>query len=1083
MNKDFVHLHVHSNFSVQDGLCPPEKIVRAAYNAGFRAIALTDHGNMGGHHQFVKACYEFGIKPILGIEGYLCKDAYDQNPVVVEEGGHAKRRRPKYNHIVLLAKDDEGYNNLLNLMKISCQENIFYYEPRFDWNILSQHSRGLICLSSCLAGELAKTALEDEQKTKEIIYRYKELFRDDFYIELQDHSIPEEKEIYNVLYRLAKETNTPVVVTNDVHYVEKSDAAGHSIVVFMRYKREEELFNDEELKGLQTAYKTPEFYLKSPEEMASVFSHIPEAIHNTMEICEKCSFQYVANRPIVWPEFKIDNIETIESWRKKKCPELNIKQAFLVRESFLGLKRLGLMDNNVYVDRLKHELNSIFDLGYEDYFLVQWKIAQFARERAILTGAGRGSGSGSLVLYCLGVTKIDPVKYGLIFERFLNPGRGPLYDHNLDGLGNVSLIETEENLRDLVFSILKSSDRLDLWPRCRNELLSIENQGLEKLFVSAYRQKFYSETNNSNSMVAYVLGLCPEPKGEMRLIRSPELADIDCDFDGERREEVIQYIKDEFGEDNVVSVGAYQTYKIKSAIRVVLKYKGLSEEEVRKYTQDIPFNCESLDEAMEVNNLLRGRLLNNADERKLIESVIGAYSAITQHAAGVIISSNPVHTISPLIRCNKGIITAMSMEDVAEVGLVKFDILGLSNLSIVSRCIDMIEKYTGKKIDLASIPLDDKKCIESFNRGDTDTIFQFETDSFRDILPGNISSFNDLIDMVAINRPGSIKFVSPKYYRKYRRTEPDEDGYIEPPDSPIGTYQENKKNPARILKIHPIVDEILKETYGIPIYQEQFMKIAQQMAGWNLIESDKLRKAIGKKKDKLFEECRVKFIKGAKENHIPPDVIEKVWNMFSHFGGYAFNKAHAAAYALLGYWNMFLREYYPVFWYAAVFDVEFSTSAGKKKMREEQKNYMITSWDGYSFRTKLEWLTYSAKRRQVIVRHPDINISDDVHCVIIKNNIFLPFCSILNVGGGFNIAKTREEIGGQFSSLEQFVEVVNIPRSTIEHLIMNDAFSCLKESPGYLLKVLPELIEKRNKNKKKKVAPQPDEQFSMDFFS
>lgn len=402
MNEDFIHLHVHGCFSVQDGLPSPADLIKAGRKLGFSAMALTDHGNMGGHYQFAKAAANSPVRPIFGIEGYLCDDVTVHEHVPMKDAnGIIRMRRPKHSHVVLLAKDQAGYDNLLELARIGSSREAYYYEPRFDWSHLSKHAEGLVCLSACIAGEVGRSIREDRfRETPDIVDRYRQTFGDDFYLEIQHHKMKDEAKVYKEIVSLADEMGIKVVATNDVHYVAKKDAKGHSLVVAMRFMRDERAVGSGDDRNLSAAYKQPEFYLKTKEEMWSTFENRPDALLNTLEVAEKCQFEFPLKGGIIWPEFRsdtgidIEHDDQLRGWRDRNVPDENLKQAFLTRQAWRGLKAMGKQDDPVYVKRLRHELDAIYDLGYEEYFLVQWQICRKAKELKILMGAGRGCLTG-----------------------------------------------------------------------------------------------------------------------------------------------------------------------------------------------------------------------------------------------------------------------------------------------------------------------------------------------------------------------------------------------------------------------------------------------------------------------------------------------------------------------------------------------------------------------------------------------------------------------------------------------------------------------------------------------------------------
>ena len=444
MQSEFVHLHTHSRFSVRDGLPSPLHLVEYAKMSGHDAIALTDHGSMGGHYQFAKAAAateakdgrQIGvIKPIFGIEAYVCDDITVRTSIeVIDPDGGKRTRRPKHRHVVFLAKNEVGYGNLLEMMSISTDPETGYYsEPRVDWGIIEGHHEGLVCMSACLAGEVSRFIRDgDMANAREMADRYRQLFGDDFYLEVQHHGMADERDCYAGIEEIADGLGIPLVASNDVHYTLRSDAATHALLVAMRFMKSEEQGGSSDTRNLRDAYKASEFYLKDAEQMAELFSRRPEALAHTLEIAEKCEYEYPLAHSIIWPKYEVpaDRMSEIAEQRRR-VPEHSEKQTLLIMRVKEGLRRLGLYGAREYGEQAKMELDVIFDLGYEDYFLVQDLICDRVREAKIAMGPGRGSGAGSVVLYALGVTKIDPIKNGLIFERFLNPGRGPQFDHRL----------------------------------------------------------------------------------------------------------------------------------------------------------------------------------------------------------------------------------------------------------------------------------------------------------------------------------------------------------------------------------------------------------------------------------------------------------------------------------------------------------------------------------------------------------------------------------------------------------------------------------------------------------------------------
>lgn len=437
------HLHVHSRVSVKDGLPSPEKLIDHARKMGLRALALTDHGTMGGHYMFAKEASKKAddkgnplppIKPIFGVEAYICDDiTFKQFVTVTDEEGNKRRKAPKNSHIVLLAKNEEGYGNMLRLSKIAAIEG-YYRDPRIDWNALSENSRGIICTSACIGGEVGRAIKDgDSARARDIADRHRQLFGDDYYLEIQNHYTDDERRIYEGVCDIADDMGIKLIATNDVHYLKQSDADAHRILVSLRFGRDVKQGGSSDARDLDSAYKTPEFHMKDEADMVKAFgTWRPDALANIEEVVEKCEYSLPTTYPLVWPSFEFDeNDPELREWRDRYVPEQSLIQAYLSREARRGLVAKGLHKDPVYAERLRYELNSIYDLGYEKYFLVQLQIVKRCEELGIMIGPGRGSGAGSLVLYCLGITKVDPIKYGLLFERFLNAGRGPQLDHTL----------------------------------------------------------------------------------------------------------------------------------------------------------------------------------------------------------------------------------------------------------------------------------------------------------------------------------------------------------------------------------------------------------------------------------------------------------------------------------------------------------------------------------------------------------------------------------------------------------------------------------------------------------------------------
>ena len=1097
---DFTHLHVHSRFSVRDAVQSPRQLCDRAALMGFDALAITDHGNIGGHYQFANAAAATmteerkipkkiepkprpPIKAIFGVEAYICDDiSIKQSIEVVDADGNKKKRRPKHHHMVLLAKDDEGYDNLMRLCNIASSEG-YYYEPRMDWKMIEPHSKGLICMSACIGGEIGVAIRNGDRKAAlDITDRYRQMFGDDFYLEVQAHGLAEEGPTYSEIERIADEMNISLVATNDVHYLRASDSRVHDLIVSMKFSRDEDEGGSSDSRDLKSAYKDPEFYLKSEKEMLSVFSRRPEVVHRTREIVEKCGFEFSLSHPIIWPRFDIEakDEDTITRWRRENVPEQSPEQSLLSRRVLDGLVDLGLHTNPEYVARVKHELNAIYDLGYERYFLVQEMIVRMCEERKIMMGPGRGSGSGSLVLYALGITKIDPIRHGLLFERFLNPGRGPQFDHRMDMPEMDSdhiPVKRGETLRQHVFSNFERRGILDDWPAIRTEILSLESQDLDGRYLDAIINGSKC-SNKANSLLAHRMGLCEdEPSVPMRLRGVPGLADIDSDYDRDRRDEVIQMVSDHFGTDNVFHIGTYGQYGLKSAAQTVARSHGIDPLTIKTITKGVGYKTTDIDQARTESENFAVYMKQHPDDGELILGVVGAYSNIGVHASGIVIGPSPISEIVPISTTNKGLVTSIDMRDIEGMGLVKYDFLGLDNITKLSRCLDLIEQRIGKRIDLTKIPLWESECrtdgerqrlsviIKRFNNADVDTLFQFETGLFSQILAElDITSFGDLVCIVALGRPGSMKFISDKYYERGRDKDRD------PEYSPIGTYKGNKKNPSNIKSPHPLCTPILAETYGIPVYQEQAMRIFQTISGSTLVDADLFRKAIGKKSERLFERCQKMFVDGCARNGLSEGQTNAIWKMFEDFQEYSFNKSHSVAYALLGFWNAWLREFFPSEWYAAVLSTELSGS--KKDMLEEQKFGYLRSYG-----TKLEWYRKMCRIRtegKVHIVNPDINTSHHADAIIDSHgDVILPLCTIPTIGGNTEpLVINRDASGMRYRNLDDLVNRGGTSPAALKVLVEAGAMDSISngDSKDDMMGRLEEAILRKQERKRSEGA-------------
>lgn len=911
----FVHLHVHTEYSLLDGSSRIKDIVKKAKEYGMPSLAITDHGAMFGVIDFYKACREVGIKPILGCEVYVAPRKMTDKVAGIDN---------EYYHLVLIAENNEGYKNLMKIVSKAALEG-FYYKPRVDKELLKKYSKGIIALSACLAGEVQDLLLKGRyEDAKRIALELEDIFgRGNFYLELQDHGIEEQRTVNEKLIDLSKETGIPLVATNDVHYVNKEDAVAHEILLCIQTGK---TIDDED----RMKFPTDEFYLKSPEEMKRLFDFVPEAIENTIKISERCNVELEFNKPKL-PKFDVPDGKEANVYLRELC--------------FNGLYERYKEPSKEVINRLNYELEVIEKMGYVDYFLIVWDFIRFARENNIMVGPGRGSAAGSIVAYTLGITKIDPIKYNLLFERFLNPER----------------------------------------------------------------------------------------------ISMP---DIDSDFCYERRQEVIDYVFKRYGEDRVSQIITFGTMAARAVIRDVGRALNYSYAEVDTIAKMIPMELGmTIDRALELNPELKGEYENNERIRHLIDiarSLEGLPRHSSTHAAGVVISSAPLVEYVPLTKNEDTITTQFPMTILEELGLLKMDFLGLRTLTVLRDAVDLVYKNKGIKVDLDSIDFEDQSVYEMISQGKTEGVFQLEssgmTNFMKELKP---SSLEDIIAGISLYRPG--------------------------PMDQIPEYIKNKNNPEDIKYIDEKLRPILDVTYGCIVYQEQVMQIVRDIAGYSLGRSDLVRRAMAKKKHDVMEKERENFIYGLKDdkgniivpgalrNGVSLEVANKIFDIMMDFASYAFNKSHAAAYAVVAYQTAFMKRYYPV---------EFMTA-------------LLTSVMGNS--DKIAFYINACRRMNITVLPPDINKSFENFSVE-GDKIRFGLVAIKNVGEGAikSIIEARER-DGDFKSFRDFCERVNLSevnKKTIESLIKAGAFDSLGLKRSVLMNNYEKVIDSILSEKKQVIDGQ-----------
>jgi len=760
-----------------DGACRVDRMINLAKEYNMPAVAITDHGNLFGAIDFYKAAQSAGIKPIIGIEAYIINGNLESE---------SSKNESRY-HLILLAQNEQGYKNLMKLSSISYIKG-FYYKPRISKDLLQQYNQGLICLSACVKGEIPALIYNGRLKqAKEVALWYKDLFQDRFYIELQNHSLEPEKKVMPQLIELARELEIPMVLTNDCHYLHQNDYEAHDILLCIQTGK---LLNDPE----RMRYGTNQLYFKSPEEMREIFPEVPEAYTNTLKIAEMIDLE------LHYDKFLLPNIET--------PPEFKSMNEYLRYLCYENAKNKYSEVNDTVNQRIEYELEVIDRMGFNGYFLIVKDIVDNARKQNVPVGPGRGSGAGSIVAYLLDITQIDPLKYGLVFERFLNP------------------------------------DRISM-------------------------------------------------------------PDIDIDFCAQNRSKVIDYIVQRYGRENVTQIITFSTLQAKSVIKDVARVLSVPAAEANAITKTIPGNNRTLEEAY--NQIPEFAALINSNE---VYQRIFKYSKVLEglvrqtgvHAAGVVIAPGDLTNYVPLACSSqkgeeKVILVQFEGKWLNDLKLLKMDILGLKNLTLIQKTIDLVKQAQNIELDINHISLDDKKVYNILGKGETDGVFQFESDGMRKYLielkPNKIE---DLIAMVALYRPGPIQFIETFINRKHGRE--------------------------KVVYDHPLMENALKETYGVTIYQEQVMQIAREMGDFTGGEADSLRKAMGKKDSEYMQQYQEKFQQGAKAKNVPDAVIDKIWQDWLRFAEYAFNKSHATCYALVAYQTAYLKAYYPVEFMAALLSLE-----------------------------------------------------------------------------------------------------------------------------------------------------------------
>ncbi len=907
---DFVHLHLHTQYSLLDGGIRVDRLFERAKELEFKAIAITDHGNLFGAVRFYQEAKKAQIKPIIGCELYVAPNSRFERRS--ERGGSDASY-----HLTVLVKNETGYKNLIKLVSLGYLEG-FYYKPRVDKELLKEFGSGLIALSGCLKGEIAQALLKDDlERAVRVAKEYLSIFgEDNFFIEIMRLGLEEESKVNAGLIEVSRITGIPLVATNDCHYLFPEDAEAHDVLLCIQTGSK--LSDTNRMK-----MSTDQLYLRSSEEMQTLFADLPEAVGATCEIAERCNFDFDFETTHL-PVFTVPNGESVDEYleklawnglkkrqkNKELCEDINFEE---------------------YEERLKYELSVIKKLGFSSYFLIVWDFVNYAKSSNIPVGPGRGSAAGSLVSYCLGITDVDPLRWGLLFERFLNP------------------------------------DRISM-------------------------------------------------------------PDIDIDFCMEKRDKVLEYVKKKYGERSVAKIITFGTLSARAVVRDVGRVLGFSPKEVDRIAKMIPQSPSmEIDRALALEPRLKEEMDKNPQVRKLINiarKLEGLCRHASTHAAGIVITPDELTEYIPLYKNEREneITTQYAKDELEALGLLKMDLLGLKTLTVIDTTLKLIELYKGEKLDLKHLPLNDEKTYHLLQSGATSGVFQLESSGMRDLLRRlKPSRFEDLIALVALYRPGPLG------------------------SGMVDDFIERKHGRKPIEYELPELEPILSETYGVILYQEQVMKIAEKIAGFTLSEADTLRKAMGKKKRDIMEKMREKFISGAVERGVNRSVAEELFAKMEKFAEYGFNKSHSAAYAMIAYQTAYLKAHYPV---------EFMAALISSEINRTEKIYLYIQ---------------ECKEMGIEVLPPDVNESH-VTFRIDGNSLRFGLAAIKGVGEAAAQAIVKARDRKPFESFYDFCKRVvgqKVNKKTVEALIKAGAFDSLERNRKALLEVLDEAMDKASREGKK----------------
>jgi DNA polymerase-3 subunit alpha len=928
---EFVHLHNHTDYSLLDGAAPIHRYINKAKSFGMKHLAITDHGNMFGALKFYLACKEHDINPIVGCEFYVNPESHTAKSTTMSGS--------RYYHLVLLAMNEQGYKNLMLLNSVSYIEG-YYYKPRISDSLLEQHNEGLICLSACLAGEIPQLISNNNyQGAKDRAAYYASVFDDNrYYLELQDHGLPEQKEVNPQIVKLARELNLPLVATNDIHYIEASDANAQDIVLCIGT-------NKKKTDHDRMRFEAEEFYMKSPEEMAELFSWIPEAIENSVAIAERCNLTISQPGPLL-PAYQIP-------------PEFDNPDQYLRHIAQEGLEKRYNPVTEELQKRLDYELDVIISMGFTGYFLIVWDFIFWAKQRGIPVGPGRGSGAGSIVAYAMTITDIDPIEYNLIFERFLNPER-----------------------------------------------------------VS--------------------------------------MPDFDIDFCYERRQEVIDYVTAKYGTDRVAQIATFGTLKVKAVIKDVARVLDIPFAEATRIVGLIPDSLPDDEVTGKPRKLTVQGAIDFSPELRELEQKGGIYAELfdvakrlegfnrhtSTHAAGVVIGQSVLTDYVPLYRDAKtgAVSTQYTMDMLEGCGLVKMDFLGLKTLTLIKHTEDLIQK-TDPQFSIQNISKWDEATFEMLGHGDSACIFQFESPGMQRVLKdAKPNSIEDLVALNALYRPGPMAYI-PKFI-------------------------DSKNGRKAIEYFHPDLEDILKTTYGVIVYQEQVMKVAQTIAGYSMGSADLLRRAMGKKKADVMEKEKKTFIAGAREKGYTKETAEGIFEMLLPFAGYGFNKSHAAAYSVVAYQTAYLKANFPAEFMAANLTNEINNP-------DKFASYLVET-----------------KNMGIEITPPSINKSDK-HFTVVDGKIIYGLQGIKHVGeAAVESMLTERSEHGPYKNFLDFLfrsESKALNSKLLESLVQSGAFDGLGDNRPTLMANMEAALKYTQKRKEHEAFGQvslfdPEEEAAMETF-